>query len=512
MEYRTDGTLLKLLRAIVRSRAALAGAIMFVLLFPCLIVSTLIDLYGGIENPYFNLLIYLVLGPVIMLAVILMIVGFFMVRPEEGKGVFTYEALKDQLTIPERYGRIRRLVYASTLLASFFLFILGIAAYSGNRYTESVEFCGTFCHTVMRPQYITHGNSPHSRIGCVECHISKDAASLTEAKLIGMKQLAATLSDTYPRPLKFPVTSLRPSRETCEECHRPETFHGHELRCIDTFLPDEQNSHLETAIIMKIGSGGYLGRSAQGIHWHTSRQHRLFYEAADQERLQIGRVELIGDNGETTTYYKNGKGAPETGGDSEVRLMDCIDCHNRPTHIFLAAGKALDQKILTRQIPIEMPFVKRESLAAVTEEYGSAEEARRGIDQRLRGWYGANYPELTASRPDLLARSIAGAQQAYVENVFPEMNIRWGTYRNLIGHRGCFRCHDGSFRSVEGKVISHECTLCHTIMAENGPVEKVQQMIFEGGWSKVMSGQERHMGRRAGDAASGVAHARRGAP
>jgi hypothetical protein len=484
MECQPDGMSLKLLRAIFRSRVALAGAILFVLLFPCLLVSTLIDLYGGIENPYFSLLLYLVLGPVLTIAVILMIAGYCLAKPKEGEGVFTYEALKEQLTIPGRYRRIRRLVYASTFLACSFLFALGIAAHSGNRYTESVEFCGTFCHTVMAPEFITHQNSPHSRIGCIQCHISKDADGRTGVKIIGMQQLFATLSDTYPRPLKVPLASLRPSRAICEECHRPETFHGQGLHFLDTFLPDEHNSHLQTAIIMKIGSGGYRGRSAQGIHWHTSEQHRLLYVAADQERRQIDQVELTDANGGTTIYSRDGKGVAEPAAGGETRLMDCIDCHNRPTHIFLAPGEALDQKILTRQIPVEMPFVKRESLAAVTEEYGSAEEARLGIDRRLRSWYGANYPELAASRPDLLARAIAGAQQAYAENVFPEMNIRWGTYQSLIGHQGCFRCHDDSFRSGDGKVISRACHLCHTIMALKEPVDKVQQMIIEGGWSR----------------------------
>jgi len=46
------------------------------------------------------------------------------------------------------------------------------------------------------------------------------------------------------------------------------------------------------------------------------------------------------------------------------------------------------------------------------------------------------------------------------------MNVTWGTYRNDIGHvdsPGCFRCHDDSHQTTDGKVIAQDCELCHSI-------------------------------------------------
>jgi hypothetical protein len=466
-----------LLRAIIRSKAALAGATLFVLLFPVLLIATLFDLQGGIENPYFSLLLYLVLGPLIVIALLLIVAGLLSARARKDSGRYDYEFLKNQLTNPEHFRRFRRHAYIAAFSVSSFLFLLGLFAQTGNRYTDSVEFCGTFCHRVMTPEFITYQNSPHSRVSCVSCHIGKEVGALTGARLTGLKQLYAILSDTFPRPLQTPLENLRPSRENCEECHRPEKFHGQKLYFVDTFLPDEHNSHLQTVLIMKIGSGGYRGRSAQGIHWHISQKHQLFYAAADRERQEIGRVELIDSHGNRTTYFKNGEPQP-TGGLGQ--LMDCIDCHNRPTHIFLSPNEALDQKLLSGQIPTGLPFIKREALAAITMAFPSAAEAFHGIADRLHQWYAAQYPELATSRHDLLAEAVRGAQQAYAENVFPAMNIDWETYPNFIGHRhgsGCFRCHDGSFKSADGKTISRSCTLCHTILAENQPVEAVLQIL-----------------------------------
>jgi hypothetical protein len=56
----------------------------------------------------------------------------------------------------------------------------------------------------------------------------------------------------------------------------------------------------------------------------------------------------------------------------------------------------------------------------------------------------------------------------YDRNVFPEMKVTWGTYPNNIGHMdypGCFRCHDGSHTTKDGKTLSNDCSLCHNILA-----------------------------------------------
>jgi len=468
--------MITLLRIFLRSPAALVGATILALLFPILVISTLFDLQGGIENPYFSLLIYLVLGPLAVIALILIVLGLIRARGYENVP-YTYEFFKRQLTNPERYNRIRRIVRTSTLLISAFLLLLVIFTYSGHRYTDSMQFCGNFCH-IMAPEFITHQNSPHSRVSCIACHIGKDVAGITTAKFTGLNQLYATVTDTYPRPIPTPLNNLRPTRKTCEECHRPEKFHGQKLYVTDTFLPDVYNSRVQTAMIMKIGSGGYLGRSAQGIHWHISEQHPLNYVTAAGNPQEIIRVFLTDAAGKRTVYFKNGSSRlPQ---EASEHLMDCLDCHNRPTHIYLSPEAALDHQFLARRIPVMLPFIKREALAAITQPYPTTPKALAGIAAQLRQRYLTPGSDLFVSESDLVEQAIRGTQQAYKENVFPETQIRWGTYKDLIGHRdgsGCFRCHDGSFTSPEGKTISRDCDLCHIILAENEPAENIAKTL-----------------------------------
>ncbi|MBI5558557.1 MAG: NapC/NirT family cytochrome c [Deltaproteobacteria bacterium] len=441
-------------------------------LFPVLVVCVLIDIKGTVHNPYFGFLIYLILGPLFLISLILLIIGATISRGKEDIGLFTFEYIEEQFARPGRYSRIRRHIILTFVISLITLFLVALVSYTGFHYTESASFCGQFCHQAMEPAYATHQNSPHSRISCVQCHIGKSSQWLTKSKFSGVRQLFAVLFDSYPRPIPQPITSLRPERGTCEECHRPEMFHGDKLYVKDLFLPDENNTHVQTALLMKIGSGGYLGRKAHGIHWHVSEDHPVFYRHTDAEQEKIVQVWLQDGDQEKHFTVTEGKQPflPEGSPLGSVRQMDCMDCHNRPTHVFRSPDEALDEKLITNAIPRTIPFIKRQGLLAITAQYDSVEAAFQSISRSLKDWYQANYPDVIAHDPPLLDKAIAAIQQAYAQNVFPEMNVTWGTYSDFIGHRdgsGCFRCHDGLHYGQNGEAISNDCNLCHIILAEN---------------------------------------------
>ena len=61
---------------------------------------------------------------------------------------------------------------------------------------------------------------------------------------------------------------------------------------------------------------------------------------------------------------------------------------------------------------------------------------------------------------------MAAAQRLYARNVFPKMNVTWGTHINNLGHTdfpGCFRCHDDEHKTADGRVIKQDCETCHEI-------------------------------------------------
>lgn len=462
-----DNFLKKMAKGVAQSRLAITGAVISSVTLPVLLLFTLLDVAGIVRNPYFGFINYVVLAPLFLLGILLVLAGMLLRREGEDIGLFTYEYLKEQFSLPGRFSRIRRLLFLIGGLGGATLFMVGLISYSGIRYTNSVEFCGQFCHTVMEPQYTTFRNSPHSQVSCAECHLGTEGSWSTRAKLSGLKQIFAVVFNTFNRPIIAPNSNLRPTRDTCEKCHRPDKFHGDKLYVKDQFLADEKNSHVQTVLLMKVGSGGYRGRKAQGIHWHVSPNNKVSYRTADPNLEKISEVRLRRENGSETVYLAESQEAGQK--ITALRVMDCMDCHNRPTHVFLTPGEALDQKLLGGEIPPTLPYIKKVGLEAIRQKYGSLDAARRGITEQLRIWYETQYPNLAATRQEELRQATAGVFQAYRENVFPAMRVTWSTYRNFIGHRnnsGCFRCHDGLHKSADGGIITKDCNACHIILAE----------------------------------------------
>jgi hypothetical protein len=474
-------TLLKLLvRAVARSRVALIGAQVSGMVLPVLLICLFLDMHGVVKNPYFGFLIYMVMGPLFVAGLVSMVTGLFLFKDKEEIGVYALEYLKEQISMPGRLSRVRKLIYISSFLTFLTLTVIVVVAYYGFTYTESVRFCGMFCHTVMEPEYITYQNSPHSRVPCVDCHISSSAGVITKSKISGIRMIFATLFNRYDRPIPTPISSLRPTREVCEKCHRPEKFHGDKLYVKESFRPDRENTMVQTVLLMKIGSGGYREQMAQGIHWHVSPRHLVYYQEDPRQPDRIDRIKLIDHDGAVSIYQRGGK-AP--GPDEAYRLLDCLGCHNRPTHIFLSPDEALDNKLATGVIPVDLPYVKKLALELLQRDFAGKEQARRQIDTAVNEWYGENYPALAAAAPKKVAKAARGIYQAWSENVFPEMNITWRTYDNKLGHsseRGCFRCHNKELVSLEGRVISSNCNLCHAVLADR-EISPAIMKILQGG-------------------------------
>jgi hypothetical protein len=147
------------------------------------------------------------------------------------------------------------------------------------------------------------------------------------------------------------------------------------------------------------------------------------------------------------------------------RTMDCIDCHSRPAHVYLSPNAALDHALDAGRLDISLPYIKAKGAEVLSKEYSTEEEARQTIANDLDNYYRSTYPDLYASKGDVIKANIAQVQKIYSTYFFPEMKTDWSSHYNNIGHfnaQGCFRCHDGQHFSPEGKVIRNDCNICHT--------------------------------------------------
>lgn len=467
-----SSVMVSFIKGIQTSRVSLVGAFITTVTLPVLVGAISLDLLGYVTNVYYGFFIYMILGPAFIFGLILVFAGLFFFKGSREVQIFTMEYLKEQVSDPVRFLRVKKLIALGVILTVVNIGVFSLLAYSGYHYMESVEFCGQFCHTVMNPEYTTYKRSPHSSVACVECHIGSGAQWFVKSKLSGTRQLFAVAFNTYSRPILTPVHGLRPARETCEECHRPELFHGDKLVIREHTLDDESNSKTATVLMMKVGSAGDRVVSSHGIHWHVSTENTITY-VSDDSRLIIPEVTLTLADGTKTVFRSSVKLEAKKSEHNEpaLRTMDCLDCHNRPSHIYLSADQAINLKFEEGKISRDLPFIKREALKTVNKGYKSDAEARSGIAADLQSFYQQNYPQIVKEKQAQLVQAIAGVQAAFAENVFPEMNIGWENYSSLLQHgpnfdKGCFRCHDGEHKSDKGEAISSDCNNCHTILAE----------------------------------------------
>jgi hypothetical protein len=188
--------------------------------------------------------------------------------------------------------------------------------------------------------------------------------------------------------------------------------------------------------------------------------NRIEYVATDAKRETIPYVLMTDRGGRVSEFVVSGTSAEQIAAGTR-RTMDCVDCH-WPAHTFFPSPeRAVDSEMAQGGIPRELPFARREAVAALSAQYPDRAKARDAIARRLRDFYRGQ-----AAADSRLVERAAASQDVWARNVFPAMNVSWGTYLSDKGHidaPGCFRCHDDEHKTCDGRVISQDCELCHSI-------------------------------------------------
>ncbi len=433
-----------------------------------LVFALAMVLFGFQPNPYAGILIFMILPPILALGLILIPIGI--VRDlRKFRRLGTLPAIYP--TVDFSHQGIRRTAIFILVMTAINLPIFAFATYRGTVFMESTQFCGQTCHKVMDPEYTAYQRSPHARVACVECHIGPGAPWFVRSKISGSYQVLAVTFNLYPRPISTPIHNLRPARETCEQCHWPERFSGDKLVVKTRFADDEKNSATKTVLLVHIGG---RNNDSKLIGIHGRHLGLVTYIPADGKRQDIPWISYQNADG-TTTEYTSTDHPPKADliATGERRTMDCMDCHNRPTHTFEMPENAVNREMSAGRINADLPFIHKEALELLNVKYRSREEAATDLPEALRAFYQKNYPAVFTSQRAAIDEAAKGILYIYQGNVFPEMNITWGTYPNNLGHNdpghnntpGCFRCHDGNHKSKAGKEVTQDCNACHSLLA-----------------------------------------------
>jgi hypothetical protein len=443
------------------------------------LVIALASLVMGFQpNPYAGILVYMILPAAFALGLILIPIGIFRdyrrkVRSGDLPAIYPHVDLS--------HRGVRSTVMFVGIMTAINVPIFAIASYSGTVYMESTQFCGQTCHKVMDPEYTAYQRSAHARVACVECHIGPGAPWFVRSKLSGSYQVVAVSFNLYPRPIPTPIHNLRPARETCEQCHWPERFSGDKLVIKTKYADDENSSATKTVLLVHIG-GRNPDRKMVGIHGR--HLGLVSYLAGDPKRQEIPWVSYRHEDG-TVTDYASTETPPKADlvAHGTPRTMDCMDCHNRPTHTFDMPENAVNREMAAGRISPSLPFIHKVAIDLLKRNYATRQAAETELPKALREYYQKNYSAIYNSQRALIEDAAKGILYIYMGNVFPEMNITWGTYPNNLGHNdfpGCFRCHDGNHKSKSGSEITQDCNACHSLLAMDEPDPKILHELAGG--------------------------------
>ena len=376
------------------------------------------DLVGLHTNPYLGVVLFLALPAVFVLGLVLFAFGHW---PAAWPRI--------DLANPTHRTAVG-LVLALTVVN---VVIISMASYRAVEYMDSPSFCGQVCHTPMQAEFVAHERGPHSNVKCIDCHAGPGAMSFVSAKAAGTRRVLAVLRGNYERPIVPEPKQLPTAAETCQQCHSNARFSGERINRVIEYADNEKNAPTETKIKVDLAK----------VHTHLDKG--IEFVATDKTRQTIPVVRVRNADGSVLEYSVAGQAA--TGA---VRRMDCTDCHNRPSHrIAPTPDRAVNEAIAAGEIPLSLPFVHREAVKAL----------KTGNSAALRDFY-RSQPQADVNR------AVAGVEGIYRRNVFPPMNVTFGSYPNNIGHidsPGCFRCHDDDHKSKDGKKIGQDCETCHTI-------------------------------------------------
>jgi nitrate/TMAO reductase-like tetraheme cytochrome c subunit len=451
--------------SLLRNYISFAGFAVVAASLTSIALLILIEVTGSTgDNPYSDLITFILFPTILVFGLFVVLVGVIWERRRRRS--MTHDQIASYPILDFNDPRRRRSFLVFLCLAFAFLFMSAFGSYRAFEYTESVTFCGQACHSVMKPEFVAYNASPHAKVRCVECHVGGGAEAYVQSKFSGMRQLYGVVTGHYNRPIKTPVHNMRAATETCQKCHWSEKYHGDKLRVFNHYEYDEKNSLNQTRMLIKVGGGDSKGGPVGGIHWHMNISNEITYIASDDQRQVIPWVRMKDPTGSVVDFTTKDAGlTSQQIEQASKRKMDCIDCHNRPTHIYLSPNQAVDQAFDSGRLDMSLPYLKAKAVETLSKPYNTNDEAVSTIAADINDYYRTSYADIYAAKKDAISSAIAETQRIYQTYFFPEMKTDWRAHANNIGHynaQGCFRCHDGQHFSSDGKVIRNECSICHT--------------------------------------------------
>ncbi|HKZ01346.1 MAG TPA: NapC/NirT family cytochrome c [Pyrinomonadaceae bacterium] len=455
--------------SLFRNYVSFVGAAIVIASLASVVLLFFIEVTSTVENPYVGILTYIIFPSVLLFGLFVVVLGMILERRRRHRTAHDIITPYPKLDLND--PQARRAFLTFLVVTFFFISASAFGSYRAFEYTESVTFCGQTCHTVMNPEFTSYEAGAHARVRCVDCHVGSGAGWYARSKLSGAYQLYSVAFNKYSRPITTPVHNLRPAPETCEQCHWPEKFFGAQMKVFNRYGYDEKNTLRQRRMLLNVGGGSPTTGLVTGIHWHMNIGNEVTYISTDNQRQVIPWVRIKDRQGNVTEYHDRSRPlSPEQLAIASKRRMDCVDCHNRPAHIYQPPDVAVDQAFVAGRLDPSIPYLKLKAVEVISNRYDTTQQALTAIDKTLNEFYQREYKDVYSQKQAAIKAAVTEIQRIFQTYFFPEMKTDWQTHPNNIGHlyfSGCFRCHDGEHVSDSGKVVRNDCNICHTVIYDS---------------------------------------------
>jgi len=159
--------------SLFRNWISLAGLVLMASSIFAFVLLFFLDMMAYASNPYVGILTFLVAPAFFFAGLLLLLFGAWRWRRKRAKAGAP-GALRINIDLSRARDRRALALFVSASVC--FLLLTAMGSYNTYHFTESVEFCGESCHTVMKPELTSYLHSPHARVACAECHIGKGAS------------------------------------------------------------------------------------------------------------------------------------------------------------------------------------------------------------------------------------------------------------------------------------------------------------------------------------------------
>ncbi len=375
-------------------------------------------------------------------------------------------------------GTVTTLVVAGIALA-----VVGAVGIVAWEYTNSNAFCTNSCHQVHPEEPRAHAVSAHARVNCVECHMGRlPTLQLMVAKVGHWREPWAMLTG-YERPRM--AHTMRPARDSCENCHWPTNVHDDKVRTKVHYDTDAKNTESRTRLIVHTGGGEAREGVTRGIHWHVDQN--VEFVTDDVQKRTIPWVRITDKDGKTTTYVDASSKLSRAEMEKlPKRRMDCADCHNASGHPFRNPADRVDHAMQEGRISRDLPSIKARALAIIDKAsalHGPLEQQVPQFEKIIAE--ARPQGELKPAAKKVEDQFSATMLEILKLSEFEEEGFTWKSFPNHAGHKdsaGCFRCHSGKHFNDKGEAIRLQCTLCHDIpqVTIDGTLKTVASTVMPG--------------------------------